>query len=424
MSEDATPELTPYDRTVAHERDVTRYRHAYPEFDYEARVAELSHRLTDTDADAALFPNYVDLTYYAGSGQPANLYVPAGDPAGVRLFARRAMAFATQEVGLSDDRIVQGGLSTLAAHADDVDTLGLPLDVVPAALVRKVEDTLDATAIGVSDLVLAQRAVKEAEEVSLVAEAAALYEVAHDAILRRASPGATEKEVAGEVIGSLVAAGMDDRVFFRRWDARLPAAGLIASGDTLPLVSGHAMTVTGTGVARSMPWGPSNRPLADGDFLVADLALNRAGYHGDVARTYVLGEATPEQREWFELTRTIHVAARDAIAPEVPAEEPYLAARERAAEAGVDDWLCGYAEMQAPYIGHSIGLEADEEPTLVQGNTTPLREGTIVTVEPKLMHPDRGTVMVEDDYLVTGDGAERLSTVPQELFEIPETEHA
>lgn len=419
MSEDAKLELAPYDRTVAHEQDITRYRHAYPEFDYEDRVTELAHRLTDTDADAAILPNYVDLTYYAGSSQPANLYVPAGDPAGVRLFVRRAMAFATQEVGLSDDRVVKGGLSALAAHAEDISTLGLPLNVVPAALIRKLESTFDAATIEVSDLVLAQRAIKEENEVSLIADAAALYEVAHDAILRRAGSGVTEKEVAGEVIGSLVAAGKDDRVFFRRWDARLPAAGLIASGDTLPLVSGHAMTVTGTGVARSMPWGPSNRSLSEGDLLVADLALNRAGYHGDVARTYVLGDAIPEQREWFELTRDIHIAARDAIAPGVPAEEPYLAARKRAAEAGIDDWLCGYAEMQAPYIGHSIGLEADEEPTLVQGNTTSLREGMVVTVEPKLMHPDRGTVMIEDDYLVSSEGVERLSTIPQELFEIP-----
>jgi Xaa-Pro aminopeptidase len=41
------------------------------------------------------------------------------------------------------------------------------------------------------------------------------------------------------------------------------------------------------------------------------------------------------------------------------------------------------------------------------------------TVEPKLMHPDRGTVMIEDDYLVSSEGVERLSTIPQELFEIP-----
>lgn len=408
-----------YDRTVAYERNVNQYRHPYPEFDYEARIDEFAHSLEATDANAAVVPNYADLTYYTGSSQPANLYVPAGNGKDARTFVRRAMAFAQQEIGLPEEQIEQGGFSTLAEYAGDIDTIGLPLETIPATLALKFADVLDAEPVNISDLVLTQRAVKEEAEVALLADAAELYEVADRAIQQRAVPGATEKEVAGEVVGALVAAGMDDRVFFRRWDARLPAAGLIASGDTLSLISGHAMTVTGTGVSRSMPWGPSNRSLESGDFLVADIALDRAGYHGDVARTYVVGEATPEQQEWFDCTLAVHTAARDAIEPGVPAEKPYLAARDRAEELGVADWLCGYAEMQAPYIGHSIGLEADESPTLMAQNATELRPRMVVTIEPKLVHPERGAAMIEDDYLITTDGARRLSRIPQELFEIP-----
>lgn len=408
-----------YERTVAYEYDIDQHRHSYAEFDYQSRIAELASRLEAAELDAALLPNYIDLTYYTGSGQPANLYVPADDPERSRAFVRRAMGFANQEIGLPSEQVVQGGMSALSDYTGDIDTVGLPLDVVPGSLVSKVEATLDAEAVGVSELVLDQRAVKEAEEVSLLEKGAQLYETAHEAILSRAAPGVTEKEVAGAVVGATVSAGMDDCVFLRRWDARLPAAGLIASGETLPLISGHAMTVTGVGTSRSMPWGPSNRALERGDFLVADLALNYAGYHGDVARTYVVGEPTPEQRNWFELTKAIHEAACDAIEPGVPAEAPYIAAREKAEEEGVADWLCGYAEMQAPYIGHSIGLEVDEEPTLMLGNETELKRGMILTVEPKLVHPDYGTVMLEDDYLVTGSGVRRLSTVPKELFSIP-----
>ncbi|WP_227378128.1 M24 family metallopeptidase [Haladaptatus halobius] len=410
--------LTPYERTVAHEQDVSRFRHPYPTFDYQTRINDLAHKIEATEADAALLPNPVDLTYYTGSSQPANLYVPAGDGKHARLFVRRAMAFTKQEAGLPEKYLKQGGLSAIVEYASHVDTIGLPLETTPASLASKLADALDADPINISDVVLTQRAIKEEEEIELLTDAAELYEVAHGAIQRRAAPGVTEKQVGGEVVGALVAAGMDDNIFFRRWDARLPAAGLIASGETLSLVSGHAMTVTGTGVARSMPWGPSKRSLESGDFLVADIALNRAGYHGDVARTYVIGEATPTQHEWFEWTLALHEAARDAIEPGVPAEEPYLAAYRRAEELGVADWLCGYAEMQAPYIGHSIGLEADEEPTLMRGNTEKIREGMVLTIEPKLIHPERGAVMIEDDYLVTTDGVKRLSTVPQELFEI------
>jgi Xaa-Pro aminopeptidase len=408
-----------YERTVAHERDVDEYRHDYPDFDYEARLADFAAGLADANVDAAVLPNYVDLTYFTGTGQPMNLFVPAGRPEEARVFVRRAAGFARQEIGLPDDRVRAGGLSALAEAVGDVDTVGLPRDVIPATLDERLAATLSAEPVNVSDLILDCRAVKDDDEVELIRTAAELYEYAAEAIRDRAAPGVTEKEVAAAVSERLISAGMDDHVVFRGWNWRLPASGLIAAGDSLPLISGHAMTVTGTGTARSMPWGPSRRPLERGDFIVADLALNYAGYHGDVARTFVVGEASDAQRDWFETTLAIHAAARNAIEPGVPAEEPYLAARDRAAEAGVDDSLCGYAEMQAPYVGHSIGLEADEEPTLVAGNDTEIETGMVLTVEPKLIHPDRGAVMIEDDYLVTDDGVDRLSTVPQELFEIP-----
>lgn len=408
-----------YERTVAYEHDVNRYRHDYPAFDYERRVSDLASRADDAGVGGVVLPNPIDLTYFTGTGQPANLYVPAGEPERARVFVRRAMGFAEQEIGLRDEQVVEGGLSTLVEYADDHETIGLPLDVVPASLASKLEGSLDAEAADFSEEILALRSVKEPDEISLIEQGAAMYEHAHEGIRTRAAPGVTEKEVAGAVANELLAAGMDDHPFFRRWDARLPASGLIASGETLPLISGHAMTVTGTGTSRTMPWGPSNRPLERGDFLVADLALPYAGYNGDVARTYVVGEPTEEQREWFDLTLSIHEAARAVMEPGVPAEKPFLAARDKAEEEGVADWLCGYAEMQAPYIGHAIGLEVDEEPTLVVGNETPLQEGMVLTIEPKLIHPDRGAVMIEDDYLVTEDGVERLSTVPQELFAIP-----
>lgn len=407
------------DRTAAHDRDVNEYRHRYPKFAYEERIAALAAALEESGVDAAVFPNHVDCTYFTGSGQPMLLYVPAGEPEGAHVFVRRAMGFAKQEVELPDSQLSAGGLSALAEFAGDHETVGVPRDVISASLDDRLAETLDAEPINVSETVLELRAVKDDAEIELLRTAAGLFEHVDDAIGARAAPGVTEKELAGSVSDALISAGMDDRVFFRGWNWRLPAAGLIASGDALPLISGHAMTITGVGTSRSMPWGPSNRELERGDLIVADMALNYAGYHGDVARTYTVGEPTADQREWFDMTLDIHTAAREAIEPGVSAETPYLAARERAEEHGVADWLCGYGDMQAPYIGHSIGLEADEEPTLMLGNETPLEEGMVLTVEPKLMHPERDAVMIEDDYLVTADGVERLSTASQELRTIP-----
>lgn len=411
-------DIPAYDRTVAHDQDVDRYRHPYPHFDYEARIAALATRVADEGLDGALLPYHIDCTYFTGCGQPMTLWVPADRPTDARVFVRRAMGFAKQEVELPADQVQAGGLGDLSDYVGDVDRVGTPRDVIPASLDDRLAAALGAETENVSEVVLALRARKDPAEVDLIETGAGLFEYAHQGITERAAPGVTEREVSASVARRLLEGGMDDHVNFRRWSWRLPASGLIASGDALGLISGHAMTVTGPGSSRSMPWGPSNRRLEEGDFLVADLVLNWAGYHGDVARTYVVGEPTAAQQEWFDATLAIHEAARDAIEPGVAAEDPYLAAREAAEERGVADWLCGYAEMQAPYIGHSIGLEADEEPTLMRGNETELAPGMVLTIEPKLMHPDRGSAMIEDDYLVTEGGVERLSSMPQRLFSI------
>jgi Xaa-Pro aminopeptidase len=69
-----------------------------------------------------------------------------------------------------------------------------------------------------------------------------------------------------------------------------------------------------------------------------------------------------------------------------------------------------------PYIGHSIGLELDEPPVLGPGAGAPVREGMILTIEPKLIGADGVAVNIEDDVVVTSDGCEILGDLPRSLF--------
>jgi Xaa-Pro aminopeptidase len=74
-----------------------------------------------------------------------------------------------------------------------------------------------------------------------------------------------------------------------------------------------------------------------------------------------------------------------------------------------------------PYIGHGIGLELDEPPVLGPGVSTPLQEGMVLTVEPKLISPAFGAVNIEDDLVVTADGAEILGDLPRALFVVAQS---
>ena len=97
-------------------------------------------------------------------------------------------------------------------------------------------------------------------------------------------------------------------------------------------------------------------------------------------------------------------------------ESVYEAALAAAGRLGVEDSFMGYGELRGPYIGHGIGLELDEPPVLGPGVDTPIEEGMILAVEPKLISPDFGAVSIEDDVVVTADGCELLGDVPRCVF--------
>jgi len=74
----------------------------------------------------------------------------------------------------------------------------------------------------------------------------------------------------------------------------------------------------------------------------------------------------------------------------------------------------GHGAGQVPYVGHGIGIELDELPVLT-GSALELEPGMVFALEPKFVLPGLGAVGIENTWVVTGDGVERLTLAPQEL---------
>jgi Xaa-Pro dipeptidase len=75
----------------------------------------------------------------------------------------------------------------------------------------------------------------------------------------------------------------------------------------------------------------------------------------------------------------------------------------------------GYGEFFVHRLGHGLGLEGHEEPSMHGRNEMRLAAGMTFTVEPGIYLPGRGGVRIEDDVVITADGCESLSTYPREL---------
>lgn len=372
-----------------------------------SRIERFSAELERAGLGGALVMHPVSVYHLAGTGQPANLLVvPGRDPV---LYARRYVELARASSRVAD---VREGAGFSAIELPGLDgPLGMELDVLPAALVASAQKRLGPVE-DCSEALWRVRMVKDAGEIAAMRESVTLFDALHEAMCAHLRPGITELELSAELARALRRAGHDGVVWQHRWDAKLAMEGSLASGENLSTISRGPVTVTGVGLSEAFPMGASRREIRHGDVVLVDLGLNKAGYHGDMARTYAVGEVPAEMRRLAGICRELEDVALEAIRPGVTAGSVYDAAREAAERLGVADTFQG----GGPYIGHGIGLELDEPPVLGPGVETPLQEGMILTVEPKLISPELGAVNVEDDVVVTADGCEILGDLPRSLF--------
>lgn len=389
-----------------------------------ARLAAFQGALREAGCAAALLLHAPDVFYFTGTKQPANLLIPADATLEPALLVRRGRDFVEREIaalGFPAAWVTDGQsfreVATRLGALGLTGALGVAEDKLPVNLYRSLLRALPGWEVrDVAGLLLDQRTIKDADEVALMRQACALFRHAHEALLATARPGASELEISLAVFAALRQAGHEEYIPMRRWDAVLPPSGLIVSGEQLWRISGHAFTVTGSGISAAVPLGASRRQLRAGDLIVLDVATHYQGYHGDTARTYVVGAPSTEQRRAFDACLAVYGAATAALRPGRTAEEIYAVAKAAAAETPYAAYFMGYGNKQGRYIGHATGIEQDEPPVLSPHVTTPLRPGMTLAVEPKFIIPDFGAVNVEDTWLITNDGSELLAEHPNDLF--------
>lgn len=235
------------------------------------------------------------------------------------------------------------------------------------------------------DLVEVLREQKDDDEVVLIAEAA---RVACDALadtLPRVHAGMTELAIAGVLEKALRDAGSED----------FPFPSIVASGPRAALP--HARS--------------SSRVVAAGDFLLLDFGAVVRGYCADVTRTVVVGRASAEQRDVYEVVRVANERAAGAVRPGMSGRDADAVARGYIEQ-------CGLGESFGHSLGHGIGLEVHEAPRLARTAEGALPEGAVVTIEPGVYRPGWGGVRVEDDVHLAPGESRILTPFTRELLEL------
>jgi Xaa-Pro aminopeptidase len=235
------------------------------------------------------------------------------------------------------------------------------------------------------DLVEALRERKDELEIARIREAADVATRALERTLPQIRVGMTELAVAGVLEKALRDEGSEG----------FPFPSIVASGPRSALP--HARS--------------STRPLASGDLLLMDFGAEVGGYCSDVTRTMVVGRATDQHREVYEVVRQANDLAANGVRAGMSGRDADGIARHYIDRAGFGD-LFGHS------LGHGIGLEVHEAPRLARTADGALPEGAVVTIEPGIYRPGWGGVRIEDDVVLGAAGPHILTEFPRELMEL------
>jgi len=237
-----------------------------------------------------------------------------------------------------------------------------------------------------SGLVEGLRAVKDDDEIATMRRAGALSDEMFAVLSKERFSGRSEAELAWWVERSFREAGAEGISF-----EPVVAAGATASTP-------HAV--------------PGEQPIESGVLVTIDAGCLVEGDCSDCTRTFAVGEVPDRLAELHALCLEAQLAGLAAVAPGVHGRDADAASRTVVDAAGL-----GAAYGHG--MGHGVGMQIHEAPTLRPESTDVLEAGNVVSVEPGIYLPDEGCgVRIEDLVLVTDEGRERLTQFTKELLTV------
>jgi Xaa-Pro dipeptidase len=240
----------------------------------------------------------------------------------------------------------------------------------------------EASLVSVEEKMYELRAIKNEDELRLLSKAAQLADYGVEIGIDALREGCTEMEIVAEIEYKLKRKGVQGMSF---------------------------STTVLFGEKTALPHGtPETRKLASGDLVLFDLGVIVDGYCSDITRTVAFRRIDEEQRRIYETVLEAQQAAIERCSPGTPISEIDQAARKVITSAG-------YGDRFTHRVGHGLGIEVHEYPSLSASNEQPLREGMVFTVEPGIYIPGKGGVRIEDDVVITSDGCQILTRFPKEL---------
>ena len=223
--------------------------------------------------------------------------------------------------------------------------------------------------------------VKDNYEIECIRTAVEITDRVYEEIIPMLRPGFTEKQVANEMVSK-----------YREYAEGEAYSPIVATGPNGALP--HAI--------------PTDREFSKGDFIVIDAAAKYGGYHADMTRTPVVGEASDKHREIYAIVKEAQKRGCEVAKAGVPCKDVDFATRDY-----IDQM--GYNEFYTHGTGHGLGLEIHTSPRFSPQSDQILEKNNVMTIEPGIYLAGWGGVRIEDDVIIGDNDCEILNKTTKEL---------
>lgn len=330
--------------------------------------------------------NSANLTYLTGFSGASALLVPRDGESVLDVYGVNYEMAKAEGVGFRVERVERGEnlMEKVAKQSVDFGIKQLAVDALSITNWRALAKSLGSEEKLVADNGVVQelRKVKDEEEIKLLRKAAELTSLGMKVAYETVAVGLKEYEVAAEIEYAMRKHGSGGTAF---------------------------ETIVASGACSAFPHGGcSDRKIRDGDLVVVDIGAAYKSYCSDMTRTLVAGRAPEKQKRLYRIVKQAQDNAFAAVKAKVKAKDVDAAGRRVVADAG-------YGEFFVHGLGHGVGLEVHEPPTLSPESTDTLAAGNVVTVEPGIYLVGYGGIRIEDTVLVAEAGAEKLTNGPYAL---------
>lgn len=363
---------------------------------YEERRNLLLDELTAENIDLAFITDPANVFYYSGFfsdpherflslvidqvAEKTYLFTPALDKS-----AAEAASDVSQIIPISDEQLpFEVVAQTLEANAKKVAVEKKAFNLFRYDELRTVFP--EAIVVDIQPFTNTLRMNKSPEEIAFLQEATDIIERVLEEGVKAVKIGMTELELTAHLETLMRTYGADGPSF----------TTIVLSGEKAALPHGT----------------PGDRKIEEGDFLLIDMGVKKDGYCSDTTRTFVIGEPTEEQQKIYDIVRASNEAGIKAVEAGKPLKQFDIAARQVIEDAG-------YGEYFNNRVGHGLGIDVHEEPSVHQNNEKLATSGLVFTIEPGIYIPGHFGVRIEDTVYINPEGkAEVLTSFTKELISL------